>query len=128
MPKVVLTSYRALLPDSKWFLTLSWSMVVLVDTHNVISAGSLVQIQTLANLNCLHKVLICSRPLKEKPIDLWNTIHLMFPSIIHKKVDIDREGTQEYKESVDRLHNILSGLLLSRSRTSHLVRYIIIIS
>ena len=118
-PHVVLTSYRSLFLDAAWFLTRPWSLLTLAETQNVISAGSADQIRTLVNLKTQRRVLLNSGAQKANPIDLWNTLYLLFPNAYmqKKEAEVEVEGTLEYTATVQKLQTILSGFSLNRTKS-----------
>jgi len=119
-PHVVLTSYRTLFLDADWFLTRAWSLMVQAEVQNVISAGSADQIRTLVNLKAQRRVLLTSGAQKANPIDLWNTLYLLYPGVYTQRGEADTEleveGTQEYTDTVQKLQAVLAGFSLSRTR------------
>jgi len=121
-PQVVLASYRALFLDGDWFLTRPWSLLVMAEIQNVISAGTGDQIRTLVNLKANRRVLLNSGAQKANPIDLWNTLYLMFPGVYTQRgdVEVEVEGTLEYSEIVQKLQGVLTGFSLSRTQAKSL--------
>jgi len=117
-PHVVLTSYRTLFLDADWFLTRPWSLLVQAEAQNVISAGSADQIRTLVNIKAQRRILLNSGAQKANPIDLWNTVYLLFPGVYSQRSDmeVEVEGTLEYTEIVQKLQTVLSGFSLSRTK------------
>ena len=124
-PDIVLTSYRTFFLDSDWFQTRAWSLLILTEIQNIISAGSSAQLSSLVHLRASKRSLHMSGALKESPIDLWNTLYLLFPSVYIQKEDsgeemeIEVEGTQEYTEIKEKLLSIVTGFCLQRSRTKY---------
>ena len=124
-PHLLLTSYRTLFLDSSWFLSRPWSLVLNAEAHNVISAGSSSQLRTLVNLRAKEqRVVLVSGQQKENPIDLWHTLYLLFPAVMAAReeqgeVEVEVEGTPEYKDTVTRLQGFLHGFTLYRSRQDY---------
>ena len=122
-PQVVIVSYKTFFLDSDWFLTRRWSVVVLAEVQNIVSAGSSHHIHSLVHLRSSNRVLMMTGPLRESPIDLWNTLYLLLPTVyIQRKesngeTDIEVEGTVKYAETKEKLVTILKGF--SNRRTRH---------
>ena len=63
-----------------------------------------------------------SGQLKETPIDLWNTLYLLFPSVYLKReesgweMEVEVEGTAKYTEIKEKLLTIVTGFCFPRSR------------
>ena len=92
-PNILLTTYRTFFLDSAWFLTRPWSLLVLAETQNV-SAAATDQIRDLASLKAARRLLLASGEIKENPIDLWNTLYLMFPSLYFQREEMDEVGVE----------------------------------
>ena len=119
-PDLVITTYRTFFLDSDWFLTRAWSLLVLSEVQNVISAGSSEQIRTLVNLKSTRRLLMMSGELRDTPIDLWNTLYLLFPIVYTKREEssqdkeVEVEGTPEYAETREKLLKIITGFSFQR--------------
>ena len=122
-PGLVITSYRSLFLDAAWFQSRSWEMLLLAEAQNVISAGSFEQLRTLVGLRAKRqRVLLVSGQQKENPIDLWNTVFLLFPGVMRAREEqgeqeVEVEGTEEYQDTVTRLQTFLASFTLTRSRS-----------
>jgi len=125
-PDIVLTSYRTFFLDSDWFLSRSWSLLILTEIQNIISAGSNDHLSTLVNIKSSKRTLLMSGQLRETPIDLWNTLYLLFPSVFLQKEEsghepeIEIEGTPEYAEIQQKLLSIVTGFCYQRSKLKYL--------
>ena len=120
-PNIVLTSYRTFFSDSAWFLTRPWSLLVLTETQNIISAAAADQIRQLAGVKAARRVLLASGEMKENPIDLWNTLYLMFPSVYFQREEmgeagVEVAGTPEFVEIKEKLLTIVTGFSYSGSK------------
>ena len=119
-PDLVITTYRTFFLDADWFLTRAWSLFVLSEVQNVISAGSSEQIRTLVNLKSTRRLLMMSGELRDTPIDLWNTLYLLFPIVYTKREEssqdkeVEVEGTPEYAETREKLLKIITGFSFQR--------------
>ena len=123
-PNILLTTYRTFFLDSAWFLTRPWSLLVLAETQNV-SAAATDQIRDLASLKAARRLLLASGEIKENPIDLWNTLYLMFPSLYFQREEMDEvgvevAGTPEYVEIKEKLLTIVTGFSYSGCKVSPL--------
>ena len=121
--QVVLVSYRTFFLDSDWFLSRTWSALVMAEIHNIVSAGSAQHIRSLVNLRSNHRVLMMTGQLRESPIDLWNTLYLLIPSVYFQRElsecepEIEIEGTEKYLETKEKLATILKAFSKRRLRT-----------
>ena len=121
-PNIVLTTFRTFFSDSAWFLTRPWSLLVLTETQNIISAAATDQIRQLAGLRAAKRVLLASGEMKENPIDLWNTLYLMFPSVYFQREeagevgDCEVAGTPEFVEIKEKLLTIVTGFSYSAAK------------
>ena len=121
-PNIVLTTYRTFFSDSAWFLTRPWGLLVLTQTQNIISAAASDQIRQLAGLRAAKRLLLASGQMKENPIDLWNTLYLMFPHVYFQReemgevgVGVEVAGTPEFVEIKEKLLTIVTGFSYSAS-------------
>ena len=120
-PHIVLASYRTFFSDSCWFLTRPWSLLITAEIQNVISAGSSDQIRALVGLKTSRRILLITGALKENPIDLWNTLYMLFPCVHNQRgeaTEVEVEGTPEFTEVKEKLLKVLAGFTFSRSRTA----------
>jgi hypothetical protein len=119
-PSLVITSYRTLFLDAPWFLSRTWAVLVQGEAQNVISAGSAEQLHVLVGLRARdQRILLVSGQQKENPIDLWNTVYLLFPGVMRQRGELEAvevEGTHEYADTVSRLQAFVASFSLSRSR------------
>ena len=119
-PDLVVTTYRTFFLDADWFLTRAWSLFVLSEVQNVVSAGSSEQLRTLVNLKSTRRLLMMSGELRDTPIDLWNTLYLLFPIVYTKREEsskdkeVEVEGTPEYAETREKLLKIITGFSFQR--------------
>ena len=91
-PHLLIASYRTLFLDATWFLSRSWSLVIQAEAQNVISAGSTDHLRTLVRLRVVkQRILVVSGQQKANPIDLWNTVYLLFPGVMRQREE-DGEG------------------------------------
>ena len=123
-PHLLITSYRTLFLDATWFLSRAWSLVIQAEAQNVISAGSTDQLRTLVRLRAVkQRILVVSGQQKANPIDLWNTVYLLFPGVMRQREEqgeggeVEVEGTQEYHDRVARLQTFVNAFTLARSKT-----------
>ena len=120
---LLITSYRALFLDSTWFLSRAWTLLIQSEAQNVISAGSSEQLRALVRLRATkQRILVVSGQQKANPIDLWNTVYLLFPGVMRQREDqgegeVEVEGTQEYQDRVARLQTFVNAFTLARSKT-----------
>ena len=123
-PDLVITTYKTFFQDSDWFLTRSWSLLVLSEVQNIIADGSTNKIRILVNLKSTRRLLMMSGELRDTPIHLWNTLYLLFPVVFIKREqssrdrEVEVEGTPEFAETRQKLLKIITGFRFQRPRSN----------
>eukprot|EP00762_Andalucia_godoyi_P004977 ANDGO_01406.mRNA.1 DNA helicase INO80 len=121
---VVITSYKIVVDDDKYFGKLGWQYLVLDEAHAIKSSASQ-RWQTLLRFHSRNRLLLTGTPIQNNMAELWALLHFIMPTLFESHdefaqwfaKDIEAQAVKTSKirtDQVEKLQAILKPFMLRR--------------